>query len=94
MFTVTAELISVASLILMFIVLCFVIKMYSAMMAVDYERRQGFPVQGPEMEGQERAGRGVAADRRLRGQRERGRIRTNQRTGRRPIPREHDEQRF
>ena len=75
----------------MFIVLCCAVKMYSAMMAVDYERRQGFPVQGPEMEGQERAGR-VAADRRLRGQR--GRIGTNQRSGRRPIPREHDERRF
>ena len=91
MFTVTAELISVASLILMFIVLCCVVKMYSAMMAVDYERRQGFPVQGPEMEGQERAGRGVAADRRLRGQR--GRLGTNQRSERRLIPQEHDERR-
>ena len=89
MFTVTAELISVASLILMFVVLCCVIKMYSAVMA-DYERRQGFPVQGPEMEGQERAGRG-AADRRLRGQR--GRLGTNQRSGRRLIPQEHDERR-
>ena len=90
MFTMTAELISVASLILMFVVLCCVVKMYSAVMAVDYERRQGFPVQGPEMEGQERAGR-EADDRRLRGQR--GRLGTNQRTGRRLIPREHDERR-
>ena len=91
MFTMAAELISVASFILMFIVLFCVVKMYSAVMA-DYERRQGVPVQGPEMEGQERAGRG-AADRRLRGQRQRGRIGTNQRTGRRPIPQEHDERR-
>ena len=33
MFTMTAELISVASLILMFIALCCVVKMYSAVMA-------------------------------------------------------------
>ena len=89
MFTVTPELISVASLILMFVVLCCVVKMYSAVMA-DFERRQGFPVQGPEMEPHEREGRG-AADRRRRGQR--GRLGTIQRSGRRLIPQENDERR-
>ena len=85
MFTMTADLISVASLILIFIVLCYVVKMYSAVMA-DYERRQGFPARFPV---QEIGDRGVAADRRLRGQR--GRHSINQRTENRVRPREHDE---
>ena len=80
MFTMTADLISVASVILMFTVQCCVVKMYSAMMA-DYERRQGFPVQ-------EIGDRGVAADRRLG-----SRLSTNQRTENRARPREHDERR-
>ena len=86
MFTMTADLISVASLILIFIVLCCVVKIYSAVMA-DNERRQGlarFPVQ-------EIGDRGVGEDRRLRGQR--GRLSTNQRTENRARPREHDERR-
>ena len=88
MFTMTAELISVASLILIFIVLCCVVKIYSALMA-DCERRQGFPARFPV---QEIGDRGAAvADRRLRGQR--GRLSTNQRTENRARPREHDERR-
>ena len=89
MFIMTAELISVASLVLMFVVLYCVVRIYSAVMP-DYERRQGFPVQGLEMEGQDRAGDG-AADRRRRGQR--GRRSANQRTGSRARPQEHDERR-
>ena len=85
MISVTADLISVASLIIMFIVLCFVVKMYSAMMAGG-ERRQGFPTRFPV---QEIGDRGVAADRRLEGQR--GRLGTNQRTENRARPRENDE---
>ena len=85
MFTMTADLISVASLILIFIVLCCVVKIYSALMA-DNERRQGFPARFPV---QEIGDRGVAADRRLGGQR--GRLSINQRTENRVRPREHDE---
>ena len=87
MFTMTADLISVASLILIFVVLCCVVKMYSAMMA-DCERRQGFPTRFPV---QEIGDRGVAADRRFGGQR--GRFSTNQRTDNRARPRENDERR-
>ena len=87
MFTMTAELISVALLILIIIALCCVVKMYSVVMA-DRKRRQGFPARFPV---QEIGDRGVAADRRLRGQR--GRLSTNQRTENRARPREHDERR-
>lgn len=87
MFTMTAELIIVASLILIFVVLCCVVKMYSTVMA-DYKRRQGFPTRFPV---QEIGDRGVAADRRLGGQR--GRLSTNQRTENRARPRENDERR-
>ena len=87
MFTMTTDLISVASLILIFIVLYYVVKMYSAVMA-DYERRQGFPARFPV---EEIGDRGVAADRTLREQR--GRLSTNQWTENRARPREHDERR-
>ena len=87
MLIMTADLISVASLISIFIVLCCVVKIYSAVMA-DYERRQGFPARFPV---QEIGDRGVAADRRLGGQR--GRLSTNRRTKNRARPREHDERR-
>ena len=83
----TADLISVALLILIFIVLYCVVKKYSAVMT-DCERRQGFPTRFLV---QEIGDRGVAADRRLRGQR--GRLGTNQRTENRARPREHDERR-
>ena len=87
MFTMTADLISVFLLILIFIVLCCVVKIYSAVMA-DCERTQGFPTRSPV---QEIRNRGMAADRRLGGQR--GRLGTNQRTENRARPREHDERR-
>ena len=87
MLTMTADLISVASLISIFIVLCCVVKIYSAVMA-DYERRQGFPARFPV---QEIGDCGVAADRKLGGQR--GRLSINQRTKNRARPREHDERR-
>jgi len=51
--TMTAELISVAFLFLMFVVLFCVIKMYLVVMAFCEQR--AFPLQGLEMRGRERA---------------------------------------
>ena len=48
-----AELLNVASLIMMLIVMCVVIKIYIAVKAAC--KRIAFPVQGPEMEGEQRA---------------------------------------
>ena len=81
-----SELISVTSLIIMFVVLYCVVKIYSAMMA-DYERRKGFPVQetGPGM--------GVSGAVFRRFQWERGRLRADQRTENRARPRKQDERR-
>ena len=59
MFTMTADLISVASLILMFIVLCCVVKIYSAVMA-DYDLPSPLPSsgnRGPRSGGGQEAGR-------------------------------------
>ena len=84
MFTMTSELISVASLILMFVVLYFVVKTYLAVMA-DYERRQAFRARFPVQEIGDRG----AVDRSPPGQR--GRLSTYQRTENRGRPQEHDE---
>ena len=86
----TAELVSVTSLIVIhiFVVLCCVVTMYVAVMAT-YDRRV-FRLLGPEMEGwPQTADRGLAR-RRLAGVR-RNRQTVNHRIGNRARPQEHDE---
>ena len=85
----TAELISVAFLFLMFVVLFCVIKMYLAVMAF-FEQR-AFPLQGPEMRGRERADPAAEDGRRAALGNRPAVNQVNQRTGRRAEPQEHDE---
>ena len=83
----TAELISVAFLFFVFVPVLFcVIKTYLAVLALCEQR--AFPIQGPEMRGQQIADRATEDRRRVALG---NRPTVNQRTGTRVEPQEHDE---
>jgi len=87
--TMTVELISVAFLFLMFVVLFCVIKMCLAVIALCEQR--AFPVQGPEIRGQQRTDPATEDRRRAALGNRPAMNQVNQRTGRRAEPQEHDE---
>ena len=89
MLTMTAELISVAFLFLMIVVLFCVIKIYLAVIALCEQR--AFPLQDPEMRGQQRADPATQDRRRAALGNMPAMNQVNQRTGRRAEPQEHDE---
>ena len=86
----TAELVGAASLIVMLVLMCFAINMYLAVIAACERRALAYPVQGAEMEEQQRVSRG-AAERRRRAVRRRHMETVNHSAGNQADPQEHDE---
>ena len=87
--TMKAELISLVFLILMFVVLFCVVKMYLAVIVLCEQRT--YPVQGPEMRGRLRTDPAIEDGRRAALGNRPAVNQVNQRTGRRAEPQEHDE---
>jgi len=83
------ELISLAFLILMFVVLFCVVKMYLAVIALCEQR--AYPLQGAEMRGRQRTDPATEDGRRAAPGNRPAVNQVNQRTGRRAEPEEHDE---